>query len=333
MKRTSQIPFPLAAASALVLAANSVLAQESADATEEAAIFQPLGLVNRPQVARQAAGDSGLLELGAGYVSDDNYMFGQYNGLNEEGGTLIGNLQWQHFDGDSYIQTSFTDMGLETREGQIIWGRPDRLRINVGFDSQQQVRNDTGRTPFNGSDTQVLPPGWESGVTTQDFGALDQSLRRFDRELDRNKLFAGLETRLGERWRLRSNLSYEEKEGDGDVGAAIYTNLVGGDAVLLKQPIDYTTTEFDLGLSFDGDKLHLDGELAYSEFDNDDDVLTWQNPYSSYGPRVRYPEGTGGLGVAPDNEQFSGRLTGHYIFSSTTRLQIDTSYAVASQDR
>ena len=62
-------------------------------------------------------------------------------------------------------------------------------------------------------------------------------------------------------------------------------------------------------------------------------VLTWQNPYSSYGSRVRYPDGVGGLGLAPDNEQLSGRLVGHYIFSPTTRLQFDGSYAVASQDQ
>jgi hypothetical protein len=103
--------------------------------------------------------------------------------------------------------------------------------------------------------------------------------------------------------------------------------------VLLRSPVDYATTEFDLGLSFDGDKLHLNGQLAYSDFDNDDDVLTWQNPYSSYGSRVAYPEGLGGLGLAPDNEQLSGRLTGHYIFSSKTRLQFDGSYAIASQDQ
>jgi MtrB/PioB family decaheme-associated outer membrane protein len=60
---------------------------------------------------------------------------------------------------------------------------------------------------------------------------------------------------------------------------------------------------------------------------------TWQNPYSSYGSRVAYPEGLGGLGLAPDNEQLSGRLTGHYIFSSKTRLQFDGSYAIASQDQ
>ncbi len=77
----------------------------------------------------------------------------------------------------------------------------------------------------------------------------------------------------------------------------------------------------------------LEGRLFYSDFDNQDDVLIWQNPYSSYGPNVRYPTGIGGLGLAPDNDQVGGRLTGQYIFSPTIRLQVDGSYAVASQDQ
>ena len=73
--------------------------------------------------------------------------------------------------------------------------------------------------------------------------------------------------------------------------------------------------------------------MFYSEFDNQDDVLTWQNPYSSYGPNVRYPAGIGGLGLAPDNDQVGGRMTGQYVFAPTIRLQVDGSYAVASQNQ
>jgi len=37
-------------------------------------------------------------ELTIGEVEgDDNYMFGEYNGLSEQGVTLIGDLQWQDF--------------------------------------------------------------------------------------------------------------------------------------------------------------------------------------------------------------------------------------------
>ena len=161
MKHRNRIPFPLTVASALVLAANAALAE-----TEEAAgedIFTPLLLETRPLSTRWQTDYAGSAQLGLGYVSDDNYMFGQYNGLHEDGVTLIGNLRWQDFsNSDSYWRASVDDLGLDTREGELTWGRSDKLRVTVGFDSQLQVRNNTGRTPFRGSDNNLDLPKWIS---------------------------------------------------------------------------------------------------------------------------------------------------------------------------
>ena len=335
MNSRNRLPYQLTAASVLVLAAAGALSQTAAPAEEESAnIYTPLALESRPLATRWQTDYRGAIQMGLGYTNDDNYMYGQYNGRSDDGASFIGNLQWQDFQsGESYWQVSMSDLGLDTREGEVTWGKPDQLKISLGFDSQQQVRNDSGRTPFSGNDTQQLPGDWVSGRTTSDWAVLDESLRDFDRELDRDRFFASVEARLNERWRVDTNLSYEEKDGHGDVAGAIYTDAASGDAVLLRAPVDYRTTELDLGLAYDGDRLHLEGRLGYSDFDNKDDVLTWQNPYSSFGPNVAYPAGLGGLGLAPDNDQASGRLTGHYIFSATTRLQFDGSYAVASQDQ
>ena len=327
MNGRSRLPFPLTVASTLILVASNTFAQKANP-------YTPLAVESRPLQTRWQTDYSGAMQLGLGYTTDDNYMFGQYNGLDKNEATLIGNLQWQDFrSGDSYWQVSLSDLGLDTREGEVNWGVPDRLNISMGFDSQQQVRNDSGRTPFRGDDNLRLPDEWVSGLYTSDWTALDGSLRQFDRELTRDRLLFAADASLNDNWRMETSLSYEDKQGHGDMGGAIYIDAAAGDSALLPSPVDYRTTEFDLGLSFDGKLLHLDGHLAYSDFDNKDEILIWQNPYSSFGPGVRYPEGEGGLGLAPDNNQVSGRLNGHYIFSSKTRLQFDGSYAVASQDQ
>jgi MtrB/PioB family decaheme-associated outer membrane protein len=334
MNNRNRLPFQLSAASTLVLAAAGVLAQEADRSAETAEDYAPLAVQNRPLTTSWINGYNGVAQLGFGYVSDDNFMFGQYNGLHEEGAVLIGNLQWQDFSrGDSYWEVAFSDLGLDTREGTVTWGLHDRLRIRAGFDSQLQVRNNTGRTPFTGSDTQQLPTDWVSGISTDEWSMLNESLRQFDRELSRDRLFIGADASLNENWKLVANLSYEDKEGYGDVGGGIYIDAASADTVLLRAPVDYRTTEFDLGLSYSGERLHLSGQFDYSDFDNKDDLLSWQNPYSSYGPAVAYSSGFGGLGTAPDNERMGARLTGHYLFSTTTRLQFDGSYAVASQDQ
>jgi MtrB/PioB family decaheme-associated outer membrane protein len=332
MNERSLLTRPLIAA--LMLASCDALSQATESAVEEPGAYTPLALENRPAPTGEASGYTGAARIGLGYTSRDNYMFGEYNGLNEKGPTAIGDLQWQDFhDSDNYWQLSMSNLGLATRQGELTWGRPDQLRITLGFDSQQQVRNDSGQTPFHGNVNQYLPGNWVSGQTTADFTTLNGSLQDFDRVLNRDKVFMGIEARLNDQWRAYSNLSYEQKEGHGDSGAAIYINGAEADTVLLRSPVDYGTTEADLGLAYDGERLHLNGQLAYSDFNNDDNLLVWQNPYSSYGPNVAYPNGTGGMGLAPDNEQTSGRLTGQYILSDRARLQFDGSYALATQDQ
>lgn len=316
------------------IAAASMLLAAAAAGQEDP--FAPLLLETRPIAVRHDTDYQGMLQLGAQYVSDDNFMFGQYNGLHEKGGTLIGSLRWKDFSlPDSHWQVSLDNFGLDTREGSLIWGRSDRLQLELGFDSQLQVRNNGGRTPFRGGENLQLPADWVSGSTTSDWTSLDDSLRRFDRELQRDRYSARLTAALGGGWQLRAGLLYEDKEGTTDMAGAFYVDASTGDSALLPTPVDQRNTELDLGLSYDGGRLHLDGELRWSDYDNRIDTLRWQNPYRSfnYGSEVRYPEGVGGIAMAPDNQQTSGRLSGHYLFSRSLRLQFDGSYAIATQDQ
>lgn len=325
---------PLTTASALTLATCGLIAHSAESDSDDGDALTPLALQNRPALNTSVTSHNSIARIGLGYTSQDNYMFGEYNGLSEQGVNLIGDLRWQDFhSGDNYWKLSLSNLGLDTREGKLVWGSPDQLRVTVGFDSQQQVRNDSGQTPFRGNVTQYLPGDWATGQTTGEFSSLQGSLRDFDRVIDRDKVFVGLDTRVNDHWRLYSNLSYEQKEGHGDIGAPIYIDGSGADTVLLRSPIDYATTEFDVGLAYDGERLHLNGQLAHSKFDNDDDLLVWQNPYDAFGPNVAYPNGIGGIGLAPDNDQTSGRLTGHYLLSPKVRLQFDGSYALAAQNQ
>ncbi|MCB1710869.1 MAG: MtrB/PioB family outer membrane beta-barrel protein, partial [Halioglobus sp.] len=217
MKSISRLPCQLSVASSLVLLACGVVAQE-------ADTYTPLGLQNRPPLKTAwQDGASGTAQLGAGYTSDDNYTFGEYNGLNKEGASLIGNLQWQDYNrGDSYLQGYVSNLGLDTREGELTWGKPGRFSVTAGYDSQLQVSNDEGRTPFTGGSRLKLPEDWLSGLTTSDWATLNQSLHGFDQQLKRERVYADLDYSINEHWSVNTGLSYEEKQGDADIGAGIY---------------------------------------------------------------------------------------------------------------
>jgi MtrB/PioB family decaheme-associated outer membrane protein len=318
-----------ACAVACSLAAPGTLAAQQ---TEDP--FAPLLRESRPLNTRLETDYSGVVQLGLGYVSDPNFMFGQYNGLPEDDATIIGKLNWASIgDSDSYWQISGDDLGLDTREGSVTWGKVDRVKVALGFDSQLQVRNNSGATPFRGNSQLRLPGDWVSGPTTSDWANLNPSLNNFDRELERNRYSLELTARINDDWQLSTRVDYEDKKGTSDTGAAVFNDASAGDAVLLPTEVDYSTTELDLGLLYQGDRLNLDGHLFYSDFNNREALLRWQNPYSSFGPNVRYPDGIAALGLAPDNERSSGRLSGHYRITPKARLQFDTSYSVTRQDQ
>ncbi|MEQ8800561.1 MAG: MtrB/PioB family outer membrane beta-barrel protein, partial [Haliea sp.] len=201
-----------------VLLASTCLAASVASAQDR---FAGLLEETRPLATRWQTDYRGSLELGLGISSADSFMAGQYNGLQDQGGTLLGNLEWRRFTGaESYWQASLSDLGLDTREGELRWGIPGKLRLSAGFDHQLQVRNNSGATPFVGDTALSLPADWVSGLTTASWTALPDSLQRFDRELERNNYHLALDSRLSDDWQLDSSLRYSTRKGTGDVGGA-----------------------------------------------------------------------------------------------------------------
>jgi len=304
--------------------------------------YGELARETRPLATRWEVDYSGEVEAGAGYVSQDNFMFGQYNGLYEQGGVFIGNVAWRgwHGDGPRYFDVEARDLGLETRRGLLEWGSAGRFRLGLLFDNQIQIKNNDSRTPFLGvgSSDLTLPSNWQSGANTSDWTTLDGSLRGFDRELKRHTYGLQFDSAIGGGWSLKAALTTEHKEGTTDTGGAIYIDASNPHAVLLPQPIDQRTTQFDLAFDYAGEASQWNIAYYFSHFDNQEDTLTWQNPYDANYDAVAatsgvdFPNGYGGLAVAPDNQFHRLRLGGSSRFAPRWMLQLDGSYGRAFQD-
>ena len=80
-------------------------------------------------------GWSGEIELGAGYVSDDSFKFGEYTGLNEKGGFFIGNADMYYRAEDaSYIDLSVSRLGLDSRSLSIEGGVQGKYKLFLNYD-------------------------------------------------------------------------------------------------------------------------------------------------------------------------------------------------------
>ncbi len=116
------------------------------------------------------------IEVGAGYVSQDSFKFGQYNGLFDKGVYGIFNIDARggaSYDSDSAQRWRIygTNLGLDDRylygefgdQGTYkVWGSFDQLRSNF-------TNGDSYQTPFQGagSNTLTLPKNWIKPIVPQ----------------------------------------------------------------------------------------------------------------------------------------------------------------------
>ena len=285
-------------------------------------------------------GSQGEVELGIGYVSDENFTFGRYNGWNDDGAKAVVNLDYHQWQPDGilggtldFLDLNATDLGLDTRRAGLAFGTAGGFELGLDYDLLTSVNNFTGRTPFRGGSSLTLPAGWVASNTTGGMLGFDEVARRFDRELERERWQISLAKRLGTGLSLSTSFSTEEKEGTATLGGAFYVDASNGHSAILPRPVDYRTDDFDIALHFLRNNLSLDLSYLYSSFDNGSSGLSWQNPYGdSFGDPVDYPGGTGRIALEPDNEMHRFRLLGSYLLTQQLRLSIDGSYAEASQD-
>lgn len=281
----------------------------------------------------------GSADVGFSYVSDDNFTFGRYNGLDEEGVKLYANVDYRDELPDgwlggaaSYFELSAADLGLETSKAHVAFGSYGDYRIALGVDNQRAVFDTTGATPYRGGDSLVLPANWVAGQTTGEMTVLDESLVQVDWDRERERYYLHLEKQFGP-WNFGAELSTEEKTGTQALGGALYVDGSNGHAAVLPRAIDWTTDELTLNVGYARDALAMQLDYFYSSFDNNASALTWQSPYGGvFGPGLDHPDGRGAMALEPDNELQRIRTMATYVFSPALRIRVDGSYAEGEQD-
>ena len=245
-------------------------------------------------------GWNGHVDLGAGYVSDDSFKFGEYSGLEDEGAYAVGGLELR-FRGEEagYWTLRGEDLGLESRSVTMEGGRQGSYRLFLEYHELPHYITDATETVFRGvgSDHLRLPTNWDTANTTQDMSDLAPSLRGVEIERDRTTLGAGFGILQGESWQYDVRYWREEEEG---------TRIQGGKfsftSSLLPVPVEYITDQLEASVAYAGEAWK--GRLAYhgSFFRNKNDALTWDNPFD---PVPVGPGGTEGRMALPPDNRFS----------------------------
>lgn len=301
-------------------------AAAAAESAAGAGQLPPQALKWQCKLCKFEDGLSGTVEVGGAYVSDSSAKFGEYNGLGQDGGYFIGDLnaRFRGKDG-AYWNVDAANLGLDTRSLSAEGGRQGTYKLLLNYQELKHFVSDSAQTPFIGSGgaSLTLPAGFPADTTT--LMPLAGTLQQVDLETTRKELGAGAAWTPARAWQFGANFRHETREGKLGTSGAFFVT-----ASQLIRPVDYVTDQVDASASYTGARLQA--KLAYygSSFSNDVPSLTWQNPFTAPG----FPGAVAGqLALPPDNQfhQISGTLG--YQLAERTRATADIAVGRGTQDQ
>jgi MtrB/PioB family decaheme-associated outer membrane protein len=287
------------------------------------------------------------ISIGLGATSgdkEDKALFGVYNGMRRD--NYHGLLDIDAVQRDDATGTWTTlegrHLGLDDRELHFSQERQGDWKYFVDYNQLVRYNQRTINTGMTGAGTTapVITLLGAPGTGTN-----------IDLNIKRESVGLGVEKWLTPSLQFEANAKNEDKKGARVFGkgfACSATWVTNGSCVaatqwamlMLPEPIDSTTRQFEAKLNFSSDKLMLSGGY-YGSF--------YTNAYGNLRPIVpatlNYPMGTAvtldtglqnvlGMPMAlpPDNQAHQFYVDGNYAFTPTTRMTFKYAFTRATQN-
>ena len=287
----------------------------------------------------------------------DKALFGQYNGLRKNSANLLLDADIRQRDNETGTWMIFQgrNLGLDSREFGAVYQKQGDWKLSADYG--ELVRHDPRTINTNlqnpGSSTPTVMPLAVVGTGS-------------DLNLEQKRKSTTLS---GETW-LTTNLLFEasfkneDKSGVrlsgrgiacgvyafanstcGPVAAGGATLAATAGAILmLPEPVNSTTKQFEARLNYSGDQLKLSGGYYGSFFSNSNGALSptiggLLQPNGLPMANTAVSAGTTLFGLLqqpvalpPDNQAHQFSLTGNYAFTPTTRATFKLAYTHATQN-
>ena len=259
-------------------------------------------------------------------------------------------------------RVSGNNLGLDTRDAHASYGQQGRFRIDLNYEEIPRMRSDTFQTPYLGwgGSNLVLPLGWVKPVVPQvnnnlNFRGLSPEtglapalvagvvkpptpgqvatvgnvlvhdlpdFQNVDLSTKRKAIDGGFTYEIDRNWEFKVSARHEKKDGLKPMGAV--TSQVNEYSTIFPDPIDQTTDQYNVALTYTQEKGFFQVAYYGSVFHNDIHSITWQD--------ANDPTKTATMSSAPSNDFHQLMLTGGYNFSPVTKLVLYASYARNTQD-
>jgi len=299
---------------------------------------------------------------GASGDSSDRAFFGQYNGMRKNRSLIQLDIDYLRREDSTGTWTNLTGRNLGNENRELGFSQQKQGDWKYQFEYGELVRNysNTINTALQGIGTANLTinslgtPVNAVATNAAGLAAAQGTGSNVDLKTTRKALNLAVEKWLTPSLQFEATFKNEEKTGarifgrgeDCNAGkncvtVGASTNAMGA-MLLLPEPINSVTRQFEAKLNFADDKLALNGAYYGSFYTNKYGVMTqtfngllWQPNGAGFDPRV----GTGNslqtamtpIALPPDNQAHQLSLAGTYAFSPTTRATFKYAYTHATQ--
>ena len=285
-----------------------------------------------------------FVEFGALNVSQDSAKFGEYTGLNKQGGYFIGNFDVR--GGDAYREGKGTtrwqlrgdDLGLTSRSLGATMSNQGRWDLGINFDQLTHYTSDSYQTPYvgdMGGNRWVLPAGFGSVPTAAPgtrvltpaqlaaFHNVDINNTRENTTLNGGLI-------LNRQWSVKVDYNHLNQYGAKLLGFGAYGSAAVGGAgtgekiAILPMPTNYDTDTVNVALNWLGERSNATLSYFGSFFHDNNNGVQFQTFTGVTNIQT--------MGTPPSNDFHQLNLTGGYQFSKRTKLAGGLSYGAASQN-
>lgn len=287
------------------------------------------------------------VSAGLGVVSGDSKdrsIFGQYNGLRKNEANLLLDVDVVKRDDATGLWTNLEgrNLGLDDREMRFSQEKQGDWKYSAEYN--EMVRHDprTINTGLQGAGTTT-----PTVVSLATPGAgTDLNL-----ELKRKGITLGAEKWLAPNLLLEASFKNEDKDGArlsgigltcSNVITGIPCNTTTGALLLLPEPINSTTRQFEAKLNYSGEKFNVSGGYYGTFFSNSNGLMKLNGVTGNlYQPDGLTPFAPGAdllgyltqsVALPPDNQAHQLYVSGNYAFTPTTRATFKYAYTHATQN-
>ncbi len=278
------------------------------------------------------------IEVGVTNVSQKSAKFGEYNGLNKSGATMIGNFSLK--GGDAYNPFGEsgtmrwgmygTDLGTTSRALGGSVGSQGKWDLSIGYDELRHNISDTYQTPYVGAmggNAFVLPAGFGVAANTNLMTAIQKAaLHTVDISSTRKNTNVGAGVVLNDEWSVKFDFNQLVQSG---AKLMSFGSMAGGGSTaeyvsVLANPTSYKTDSVNLALKWLGENAHATGSYYGSFFRDANNGVNFQ---TFAGVSSLQTQST-----MPSNDYHQLNLNGGYTLTSTTQLTGGLSYARNTQN-